>query len=106
MLLEESFLKYIGENNLSYYFGAEHKKIQEKNIIQEESESEENDNAKKRGSDYVAASEVFCRVNTDTKEDKGKELFVKDVSIFNKKSSKNNNNAKKKGVSESSVLTI
>lgn len=98
MLLEESFLKYIGENNLSYYFGAEHKKIQEKNIIQEESESEENEKAKRKGSDYVAASEVFCRVNTETQENKGQDLFVKDASIFNKKNSKNHNSAKKKGV--------
>lgn len=35
MLIEEPFLKYIGENQLAYYFGPEHKKIQEKNIIDE-----------------------------------------------------------------------
>jgi hypothetical protein len=38
MLIEEPFLKYIGEGQLSYYFGAEQKKIEEKNIIEEVSE--------------------------------------------------------------------
>ena len=54
----------------------------------------------------MAASEVFCRVNIDFKEDKGRDSFVKDASIFNKKSSKNGHSAKKKTVAESSMLTI
>lgn len=64
MLLEQAFLKYIGENQLSYYFGAEHKNIQEKNIIEEVSEESEQEKEKKK-EDYVAASTVLHRVTTD-----------------------------------------
>jgi hypothetical protein len=56
MLIEEPFLKYIGENQLAYYFGPEHKKIQEKNIIDEESEGEEQNDKRKKGENYVPAS--------------------------------------------------
>ena len=61
MFVEEDFLKFLGSNqlNLNYYFGAEHKKVEEKNIIEEESEvSDEPEN-------FVLSSVVLMRVNTD-----------------------------------------
>jgi hypothetical protein len=65
---------------------------------------------KKKAGEYIPASEVFCRVKTDQKEEQGKINFLKDPSIFNKKSSSKNSNSnsdkKKKGTTESSVLTI
>jgi len=36
MLFEEEFLKYLGENMLTYYFGPE-RKIEDKTIIEETS---------------------------------------------------------------------
>jgi hypothetical protein len=101
MFIEEPFLKYIGENQLAYYFGPEHRKIQEKNIIDEESEEENKNDRRKKGENYVPASEVFCRV--ETTNEKPKPFNKNDPSIFSKKSS---NERKKKGVSESSLLTI
>lgn len=89
MFIEEPFLKYIGENQLAYYFGPEHKKIQEKNIIEEESEDEEkNDHRKKKGDNYVPASEVFCRVETGNSE-KPKQFNKNDPNLFSKNSSSN-----------------
>ena len=37
MLLEERFLKYLGENQLSYYFGTTTKEIKERNIVEQDS---------------------------------------------------------------------
>lgn len=34
MLVEESFLKFIGENQLSYYFGTQNNKLLERNIVE------------------------------------------------------------------------
>ena len=42
MLFEEHFLKYLGDNMLTYYFGPE-KKIEDKTIIEETSEPSSND---------------------------------------------------------------
>ena len=67
MLIEEPFLKFIGENQMRYYFGAEHKKIQERNIIDQES-SEDSEKKAKRNKEYVAGSQVIYRVVTTDKD--------------------------------------
>lgn len=51
---------------MRYYFGAEHKKIQERNIIDEES-SEDSEKKAKKNKEYVAGSEVIYRVVTTDK---------------------------------------
>jgi hypothetical protein len=54
MLVEEDFLKYLGENMLTYYFGPE-RKIEDKIIIEEPSESN-NDYTLRKGSVYAPTS--------------------------------------------------
>jgi hypothetical protein len=66
MFSEEKFLKYIGDAQLIYYFGAEHKKIEEKMILEEDSE-EEKDTKKK--TDFVPGSLVLAKVSTDMNGD-------------------------------------
>lgn len=51
MLFEENFLKYLGENMLTYYFGPE-RKIEDKTIIEETSEASSNDLTNRKVSVY------------------------------------------------------
>lgn len=71
MFSEEKFLKYIGDMQLSYYFGAQHKAIEEKMILEEESEDEDNHkNSKNSKANYVAGSAVLIKMETDLNQDK------------------------------------
>lgn len=70
MLFEENFLKYLGENMLTYYFGPE-RKIEDKTIIEETSEPSSNDlNNRKVNvySVYAPNSHEYIEMSTRIKE--------------------------------------
>lgn len=66
MLVEEDFLKYLGENMLTYYFGPE-RKIEDIIIIEEPSESN-NDYTLRKGSVYAPTSNEYIEMQNRIRE--------------------------------------
>jgi hypothetical protein len=85
MLFEENFLKYLGENMLTYYFGPE-RKIEDITIIEETSELSNNEGNRKYSvySVYAPSSNEYIEMQTRIKEmveqeRKNKKIGVPDI---------------------------